>query len=125
MLKSTIPGRSSFEKGYRVSPPQASSPLGIPLQITRIAGKKRKNNDHDDHDKTDLLNTRTERNDGSYPLTLTLPQTLEARQTKAGGVHTRPAVSRSLRIKAQGFIIFFFFFFFFYTKGYGHNQEQF
>jgi hypothetical protein len=33
--------RPSFEKDSRVSPPQASSPLGIPLQITRIAGKKR------------------------------------------------------------------------------------
>jgi hypothetical protein len=85
--------------------------------------KKRKNDDDDDNDKTDLLNTRTQRNDGSYPPTLTLRQTFEARQTKAGEVHIRPAVSRSLRIKAQGF--FFFFFFFFDTKGYGHNQEQF
>jgi hypothetical protein len=31
-----------LRKESRVSPPQASSPLGIPLQITRIAGKKRK-----------------------------------------------------------------------------------
>jgi hypothetical protein len=42
MLKSTIPGRSSFKKDSPVAPPQASSPLGIPFQITRIAGKKSK-----------------------------------------------------------------------------------
>jgi hypothetical protein len=105
-----------LRKESRVSPPQASSPLGIPLQITRIAGKKRKNNNNKNN-KTDLLNTRTQRNDGSYHLTLTLPQTFEARQTKAGGVHTRLAVSRSLRTKAL--------FLFYYTKGFGHNQKQF
>jgi hypothetical protein len=52
-LKSTIPGRSSFEKDSRVSPPQASSPLGIPLQITRIAGKKRQK------EKTTIRTTTT------------------------------------------------------------------
>jgi hypothetical protein len=80
--------------------------------------KRKNNNKNNNNNKTDLLNTRTQRNDVSYPLTLTLPQTFEARQTKAGGVHTRPAVSRSLRTKAL------FLFLFFYTKGYGHNQEQ-
>jgi hypothetical protein len=83
---------------------------------SRKKKEKRKNNNNKNN-KTDLLNTRTQRNDGSYPLTLTLPQTFETRQTKAGGVHTRLAVSRPLRTKAL--------FLFYCTKGYGHNQKQF